>query len=125
MNAFLERKLQCHGRKSEKRFMKSVGARTTPGSGALPGAKSDGYSNEWRYEAKSTVKASISIKLEVWRKIIAEATQTNKRAVLALSFVNAQGRERHNGDLVIMSKNDFIELNQLAGTDNCECIEGG
>jgi hypothetical protein len=91
-NPFLDRTAKGdHGNTSEKRVGKSLGARMTPASGALRGAKSDGVKGKFRLEMKSTVKDRISVEKEWLVKITHEALAHNQIPVVILSFVNGDG----------------------------------
>lgn len=106
-----------HGRRAEKRHAKEVGARLTPGSGALDGAKSDmvrkGLDISLRIESKSTVNESVSLKREWLTKITREALDTNCQPILLLSFVTGSGEPKKDGDWVVMPRRLFDMLEEL------------
>lgn len=115
MSRFLDRMAKktsanTHGRVSEKKAMKALGATLTPGSGALPSAKSDGYDSQFQYENKSTVHKSYSLKLSVFAKIRKEALDVQRHPVLTLSFVTGSGVSVPDGDFVIISRDLFDSL---------------
>jgi len=89
---------QQHGRKSEKRVAKLMGARLTPGSGAIDGAKGDAVLPNFLVEMKATVNGSYSLKKETLNKITQEAMARNKVPLLMVSFVIGSGTKLHNGD---------------------------
>jgi hypothetical protein len=101
-----------HGQRSEKRLAKSFQARLTPASGALSGAKSDFVLPSFRFEAKSTVNNSFSVKLEVLEKITREAMETNREPVVTVSFVTGNGQPRLFGDWVLIPQHVFRELTE-------------
>ena len=102
-----------HGTLSEKRVAKDLGMKLTPGSGALSGAKGDAYNIDYRMESKSTIKESLSLKRAWLTKINNEARETNRHPALSLSFVNPDGSPKHNGDWVMIPKEDFEEFLEL------------
>ena len=101
MNPLLDRYAKKrHGTKSEKRVARSVGARTTPGSGSLPGRKGDSELPEMLIESKCTVNSSLSVKHEWLRKIEREALEKNRAPALTLSFVHDSGEAKPAGDWI-------------------------
>lgn len=102
-----------HGQKSEKRVLNDMGAEETIASGALPFAKSDGTTVEFRVECKSTVKESISIKHNWLTKIRDEAIETNRVPVLTISFVDAQGQPKLAGDWAVIPQHLFNEFSDF------------
>lgn len=92
--------------------MKKLGARQTPGSGAIAGCKSDGYTDRFRFENKATIHESFSIKLAVLEKIREEAMATGKLPALTLSFTYGSGRSVPHGDYVIIPRHVFEELTE-------------
>jgi hypothetical protein len=105
-NPFLERVAKAgksaHGKRSEARVAKSLGARLTPASGALDSAKGDFKLSTILGEAKSTINASISIEYDWLLKIAHEALYQGKTPALTVSFVNGNGTVKHNGDWVLI-----------------------
>ncbi|NIT54899.1 MAG: hypothetical protein GWN00_01225 [Aliifodinibius sp.] len=104
------KKSNRHGRVSESQMMKKLGATSTPGSGALPSAKSDGFDDAFQYEHKSTIHKSYGLKLETIRKIEKEALDVGRDPVLSISFVNPTGESIPQGDYVVISKELFQSL---------------
>ena len=123
MNSYLDRKAKDkssnkHGRVSEKKAMKKLGAFQVPGSGSIDGFKSDGVSDKYRYENKSTINKSWGVKKEILDKIANEARGFGQLPIVSLSFVSGSGESIHNGDFVIMRRVDFQELNESAYGEN-------
>lgn len=96
-NPYLTRK-RATGRASERRVAATLRAKPTPASGALPWAHGDMNKGRWRIEAKSTVKDSISLKLDWLEKIQREANEGGKFPALTVTFVTGDGRPRPAGD---------------------------
>lgn len=123
LNRFLVRRRRreqanYHGTVSEKRAVKALGGRLTPGSGSQVSAKSDGYSPVYQYENKSTIHESFSIKRKVLSKVLKEARQVGRLPVLLISFVMGSGASKANGDFVVLRREDFIDLAESAyGSD--------
>ncbi len=113
MSSYMNRRTKHptkHGTVSEKRTMKKLGARLTPGSGAMAGCKSDGYDKTFRYENKATIHKSFSVKLDVLHKIEKEALETGLTPVLCVSFTTGSGMSVSNGDYVVISRDVFESL---------------
>ena len=53
----------AHGKKSEKRVAKKMGARLHPNSGAMAGAKSDASLPDFRLEMKSTMTQAMLLEM--------------------------------------------------------------
>lgn len=118
-NPFLKRAAQQgdngHGDSSEKRVAKSLGARLTPNSGAMRGAKGDAQlerNRSYLVECKSTVKDRLPVELGWLVKITHEALSTGKVPILTVSFVMPDGKARPQGDWVMMPKHYFDELSE-------------
>jgi hypothetical protein len=120
-NPFLKRASQApangHGRLSERRVATKVGARLTPNSGALVGAKSDAVCGSYRMEMKSTNKTTLAIELAWLAKITREARQQGQTPALLFSFVNAEGKPAMdmNADWVAIP---LWKFNELKGLEN-------
>jgi hypothetical protein len=101
-----------HGRLSEKIQARKMGARLTPASGALQGAKSDATLKNFRMEMKSTVHESLSVKLDWLKKISEEALPLNQIPALSLSFVTPEGKPQTltNAEWVAIPRWAFQEL---------------
>lgn len=93
--------------KQERSLAKNLGGRTVPASGAFWSRKGDVRSEDLLVEAKTTEKASFSIKKTIWEKIRKEALLDGRIPVLA---VQIQGR-----NLVVLDEEDFLELRANAG----------
>lgn len=99
-----------HGHVSEKHAMKALGAKQTPGSGALVSAKSDGHDEQFQYENKATTKKSFSIKKDILKKIDKEALDVGRYPVLCVSFTDGTGRSLAEGDFVVITRDLFDSL---------------
>ena len=75
----------------EKRVAEDLDGRTQPGSGNQWNAKGDVSAREILVECKSTVNASISVKVDVLEKIEREAALAVKEPILQIEF---QGKRR-------------------------------
>jgi hypothetical protein len=100
---------------AERRSMDRLGARGTPASGALDGAKSDGIldrGDEYsvRVEHKATEAKSMRIELEWLLKIMGEAMDHGQVPALAISFVSGDGRPRKDGAWVAIPEYVFLEI---------------
>jgi hypothetical protein len=95
--------------RQEKSIAKKIGGRVVPASGAFWSRKGDARSDDLLVEAKTTDKASYSIKRATWDKIRKEALLDGRIPVLAIQI---QGR-----DLVVLDQEDFLELRTSAGRD--------
>lgn len=98
------------GIQSEKRLSKSLGGRLKPASGALDGAKGDITVGDTLMEAKSTQKASISIKHDWLLKIAGEALREGKTPALAVSFTDERGIAHRSGEWVMIPKGEWERL---------------
>lgn len=103
-----------HGNASEKRIIKKMGARGTPASGAVRGAKGDMTKTagtlKLRMEAKSTKNDSMSVELGWLVKIATEALNTASTPAITLSFVTGEGKARMHGDWVAVPMHIFMEM---------------
>ncbi len=94
-NPFLKREQNRRykaGLRAERKVIKEeLGGRVHPGSGAIPGLKSDGTVAEFRVESKSTKHASISIKRDWLKKISREALSAGQVPMLTISFTDDAG----------------------------------
>lgn len=108
-NPLLERySKKKHGTKSEKRIAKSLGARLTPASGALQGAKGDSATPKFLIESKSTIRDSLRLELAWLVKIEKEALNHGKVPLLTISFVYLNGLPKES-DWVCVPKWAFDE----------------
>jgi len=118
-NAYLDRLNKPKSqpwRKQEKRVIKELGGRTTPGSGCLDSAKGDGDSPVFLYELKSTVGITYRLDLTILRKIFNEAIAVGKTPALVLSYIRESGASLD--DYVILKKSDFETLAETAYGDD-------
>lgn len=88
----------------EQKDAKLFGAKLTPRSGGLWFAKADSKSQQFLIENKTTDKENFTIQGKVWEKIYNEAIINSRTAILSIMF----GKKKT--ELVIIDKNDFIEL---------------
>lgn len=107
------------GRRSEKRVALDLGARLTPASGAMAGAKGDSVLEtsaiNCRIEKKSTVHQTMKLEREWLAKITQEALTHGQVPALVISFVNPDGspQMKQNSDWVMIPKESFIELTHV------------
>lgn len=97
-NPYLDRLAKAgknpHGRKSEKRVAKKMGAKLHRGSGSSRGQKSDASRGSIRLEAKSTVTQTLALDMAWLVKIAQEALAAGQTPAVSLSFVDASGKSR-------------------------------
>lgn len=114
LNRVSDRGMIGHGRVSEKRVAKSMGAQLHPASGAMRGAKSDASMKEenFRLEMKSTTSQSLSIEMGWLTKISKEAVVHGQYPGVVISFVDQQGKPvmQQNAEWVMMPLQTFKEL---------------
>lgn len=101
-----------HGKLYEPKVARRIGARLTPNSGAMVGAKGDMTKDKWLLELKTTKDASLSIQLSWLVKITEEAQAKSKIPSLLFSFVLPDGRPRPNAETewVAMPLQVYLEL---------------
>jgi hypothetical protein len=99
-----------HGQSAEKRAAKRLGARQTPASGAMEGAKGDLRKDGFLIESKATTAASLSVKLAWLAKIAKEAEDAGRVPALAIQFVDAHGGALRLGSWVMIRESTFMEL---------------
>lgn len=98
-------------------LVEAFGGRRTRGSGNQFNNPMDGRLNRYTddlafaWDGKSTLGKSISVTLEMWRKACEQAL--GERPMLALRWY-ATERLRLALDLIVVSKDDFVELLDLA-----------
>ena len=115
-NPFLDRLAKAgtnpHGKQSEKKLAKKMGARLHPNSGAMAGAKSDASLRQFRMEMKSTTNQTAAIDLAWLVKITKEALDQGQSPVITVSFVDHQGvpRLRTYAEWVMLPLVAFQEL---------------
>lgn len=78
-------KTGAQAKRQEKSAAKTLGGRTTVGSGNK-GMKGDVWAGNLMVECKSTDKRSISLKLDWLEKLVREAFQKGREAVLLLRW---------------------------------------
>jgi len=102
----------AHGKKSEKKTAKEMGAKLHPNSGALRGAKSDASKENYRMEMKSTVTQAMLLEMGWLVKIAHEALEQGQTPIVVISFVDNQGvpRMRQYSQWVVMPLVTFAEL---------------
>lgn len=114
MNSYLKqaakRGASGHGKASEKKTAKRLGAKLTPASGAMPTIKGDMHAGDFLVESKSTKHASMSLEYSWLVKISSEAFNERKHPAVSLTFVeDAQGTPRFNGRWVLVPESLFKE----------------
>lgn len=107
----------AHGKKSEKKVAKKLGARLHPNSGAMVGAKSDASLPQFRLEMKSTVTQAMLLEMAWLVKIAHEALDHSTMPAVVLSFVDANGipRMKHFAEWVVLPLAAFQELTAKEG----------
>ena len=100
------------GRASEKKMALSLGARQTPASGAMRGAKSDAVLGDFRIESKSTTGGSIPLSIGWLSKISHEALTHTQCPAVTIAFVKLDGSPamQSNAEWVMIPKWKFQEL---------------
>lgn len=110
-NPYLERTANrgksAHGKASEKKLAKSMGARLTPASGALDSAKGDMKVGDFLIESKSTIYDSLKIDRDFLLKINHEAKFAGKNPALTVTFVTGDGSSRKDSEWVLVPLNLF------------------
>jgi hypothetical protein len=102
----------------EAHLSEILGGAVTRGSGNQWKAQMDGRHNRMKrrfafaWDGKSTLKASISVSLKMWRK--AREQSGGERPLLALRFYNTEKLDDVLDDLVVLDLNDFAELLEVA-----------
>ena len=81
-----------HGKAYESHVSKRLGARLTPASGAMVGAKGDMSMQDFLIESKTTTDSSLALKLGWLVKISEEAQCKGKKPAVITSFVLPSGR---------------------------------
>ncbi len=97
------------GRKAEKKTLSKMGATPTPNSGAA-GSKGDGEWSGYLLELKSTVKKSMSLKLDHLSKITGEAHAAGVEPALVIVFTDGSGTPLREGTWVCIPQATFEEL---------------
>lgn len=96
---------------AEKKLAGRLGARLTAGSGSgQRSAKGDMHLLNFKLECKSTVNASMSLKLDWLMKISTEAVMAGKEPALAVQFVTGDGQTLPFGSWVMVREDAWKEL---------------
>jgi hypothetical protein len=98
------------GNKSEKLTAKRLNAQLTRYSGAMPNERADMELKQFKIEAKSTTKDSISITRDWLCKVAYEAKQENMTPALVVTFVLATGEARKGESYVLIPEATFKEM---------------
>lgn len=101
-----------HGKKSERKVARKMGARLHANSGATRGAKSDASLKSFRLEMKSTLTQAMVLEMAWLVKITQEALDHGQTPAVTLSFVDAHGKPRmkHYAEWVVIPMAAFLEL---------------
>lgn len=99
-----------NGRVAETKLAKRIGAKLTPASGAMTGAKGDMKRGNFLIESKATQNESMSLKRDWLLKINIEALETGKLPALAVIFTNESGKSEPRDRWIMLKETDFIEL---------------
>ena len=94
---------QKESRKQEDRLAKVVGGKRVAASGAFWSRKGDVRSAELLIEAKWTGKKQFTLRHDVLKKVLLEATLAGRTPVLAVSF---EGHDNY----IILTEEDFMDL---------------
>lgn len=89
----------------EKNMAKTVGGRTTPGSGAFAGHKGDVKSKDWLGEHKFTDAPHYNVGLATWKKIAREAFESSRTPIMEVVLDQSVAHTR----IILMSIHDFYE----------------
>ena len=98
------------GRSSEKKTAKRLGARLTPASGALDGAKGDMEMSGFLIENKSTTAASFGVQLEHLMKITREAQTRGLTPALTFQFTQNNGDPIRGGKWAMIPEAELVML---------------
>lgn len=93
-----QRQSQYH----EKRLAEKIGGQVTAASGAFWSRKGDVRNSRMLIEHKWTGKKSFSLKADVLRKILLEATLAGRLPVLGIHL--------DGNDYVVLTEDDFLDL---------------
>jgi hypothetical protein len=102
----------AHGKKSEQKVAKKLGARLHRNSGASRGQKSDASLPQFRLEMKSTITQCMLLEMAWLVKIAQEALAHGQTPAVTLSFVDAHGmpRLKQYAEWVVLPLVTFQEL---------------
>lgn len=111
------RKVKKHSRQQEEAVMKSIGGRTQPGSGCVPGYKSDGrLHGRVRMEAKFTYGTIFPLRKEDLDKIRGECEGRELPAVVVDFKDRASGKTRDSW--VLITRAEWENLIRGTGNDS-------
>lgn len=96
--------MTTRSRRQERRLAKTLDGKPTAASGAFWSHKGDVRSEDFLVEAKTTEKASYSLKKEIWEKIRREALLDGRMPVLAIQI--------QDRNLVVLDEEDFLALTE-------------
>ena len=96
----------------ERKDAEAFKGRVTPKSGGHWSFPGDVVTEKFLIDSKATEKKGFRITGNIWRKVFNEALKSRKIPILSLSLINEAI------DLVILDKNDFIELIKKDGDKN-------
>jgi hypothetical protein len=104
----------AHGKKSERKVAKKLGAKLHPNSGAMVGAKSDASLKTYRLEMKSTTTQTLIIEMAWLVKIAQEALAHGQTPAVVASFVDPQGNPRMKtyAEWVVLPMATFKDLTE-------------
>lgn len=114
MNPFLRKKAGNSGGRAETKHAKKIGAKLTPVSGALRGAKGDMILGAQvmpvMVEVKSTQADQLALKYGWLRKVAEEARLQNKTPALSVLFTMNSGETREYGSWTMVPTDVFQRL---------------
>jgi hypothetical protein len=109
------KKVKKHSKKQEETVMANIGGRTQPGSGCVPGYKSDGrLQGRVRMEAKFTYGSIFSLRKSDLDKVRGECEGRELPAVVIDFKDSASGKTRDSWVLITRTQWE----NFIRGTDN-------
>jgi hypothetical protein len=91
-------------RKKQIKDAKDFNGKETPRSGGIWSFAGDVKTSQFLIESKTTDKKSYSLKESTWKKIEHEALKSSRIPMMSISLTD------YGIDVVILDKNDFIEL---------------
>ena len=115
LNRLAAKGLNSHGKRSEQKVARKLGARLQPNSGAMRGAKSDAKLGQFRLEMKSTTGDTLKLDIGWLAKIAQEALQAGQQPAIVVSFVDQQGtaRLKQFAEWVLVPMPVFQELTEV------------
>ena len=106
-------KLVDAGTKAERKMALRTRGRATIGSGGAGRGKGDVYYEEFLAECKSTVKDSLSVKLDWLAKITQEALDVGKYPCFSFLFTDKDGNPRRDGKWVAVPEHVFNKMREV------------